>query len=410
MRARRSAVSPAAVVVMLVAASLLLRLPAVLGYAGPPAPHPFNVFEMGRVGAYSDIAHLYFRDRLWLSPTPYFDYRFEYPVLTGCLVWLASAVAGGGVASYLLVSAALLAACGGAAVLAIRRVDGANPWLLAAAPAVAFYGVLNWDLLGVALLAVALVLLQRGRDGPGGAVLALAVSAKLFPVVALPVALALRIAEGRRRAAAKLAGAFLAVTVAVNAPFAIDPAARGGLRDSWLYFFRFNESRPPRATIWKPLIHGHSNLITTPLLAAGIAAILVLAVRARGRPGGSLVAGSVASLLWLLAIAKVYSPQYAIWIFAALALVGAPIRLALAFAAIDTLVFITTFGPLYPGFGPFAPGGAPLEIQWAAYGLRQVLTVALAAWVVRERLLPSRDRAPFGAAVGLPRVARDRGP
>src|SRR2546423_489052 len=141
---------------------------------------------MARAGAYSDIAHLYFRDRLWLHPTPYFDYRFEYPVLTGCFVWLASAVAGGSLASYLLVSASLLAASGGAAVLAVRRVDGANPWLLAAAPAVAFYGVLNWDLFGVALLAIALVLLQRGRDGPGGAVLALAASAKLVSAAGAP--------------------------------------------------------------------------------------------------------------------------------------------------------------------------------------------------------------------------------
>jgi hypothetical protein len=222
-------------------------------------------------------------------------------------------------------------------------------------------------------------------------VLALSVAAKLFPIVVLPVVLALRAADRRWRSALWIAGTFAVVTVAVNAPAAIDPAGR--LRDSWLYFFRFNETRPPRATIWKPLIHDHSNLVTGPLLVAGIATIAILAVRGRARPGGSLIPASAATLLWLFATAKVYSPQYALWIFAALAVTGAPARLALAFGAVDLLVFTTTFGPLYPGFGPFAPGGVPLEIQWAAYGLRQLLTAALAVWVVRNRLLRDGDRA-----------------
>ncbi|MBV9212319.1 MAG: DUF2029 domain-containing protein [Actinobacteria bacterium] len=394
------------VAVLLVAISLLLRLPAVLGYGGPPAAHPFNVFEMAHVGAYSDIAHLYFRDRLWLDPTPYRDFRFEYPVLTGCFVWLASAVAGGGIATYVLLSAALLAACAAGAVVALRSLPGANPWIFAAAPALAFYGVLNWDLFGVVLMLFALVLIRRGRDAAGGMMLGLATAAKLFPAVALPVAVAIRLVEGRRIAAVRLACAFAGAFAVVNAPFALQ--ASGGLRASWLYFFRFNVERPPRATIWKPLVHAHSNLVTTPLLAAGLVAILVCAIRARHRPGDSMIAGSVASLLWLFGIAKVYSPQYAIWIFAALALVAAPARIVVAFAAIDALVAVTTFGPLYPGFGPFAPHGAPLELQWGAYGLRQVATVVLAAWVVRERLLPLREgrayRAGLSTTTGISRA------
>jgi hypothetical protein len=386
----------AAVAAGLIAAGVLLRLPAVLGYHGPAVPHPFNVYEMGRVGAYSDIAHLYFRDRLWTHPAPYVDYRFEYPVLTGAFVWLASLVHSG-VAAYFLASAALLLGLGVVAVRVLGRMDGTSPWLLAAAPALAFYGVLNWDLLGVCGLVVALWLFQRRRDVPASAVLALSVAAKLFPVVVLPVVLALRAADRRWRSAAWIAATFAAVTVAVNAPAAIAPG--GGIRESWLYFFRFSESRPPRATIWKPLVHDHANLASGPLLVAGLVAIAVLAVRTRRGHGGALIPASAASLLWVFATAKVYSPQYALWIFASLALVGAPMRLAIAFGLVDVLVFTTTFGPLYPGFGPFAPGGVPLEIQWAAYGARQLLTAALAVWVVRERLLRGRD-----STVAAPRL------
>ena len=77
MSAARAPWGPPLLAVLLVALSVLLRLPAVLGYAGPRVAHPFNLFEMAHVGAYSDIAHLYFRDRLWLHPSPYLDYRFD---------------------------------------------------------------------------------------------------------------------------------------------------------------------------------------------------------------------------------------------------------------------------------------------------------------------------------------------
>jgi glycosyl transferase family 87 len=395
-----------AVAAGLIGLGVCLRLRAVVGYGGPPLPHPFNLHEMARVGGYSDIAHLYFRDHLWSHPVPYFDYRFEYPVLTGAFVWLASA-AHGGVVTYFLVSSALLLTLGVASVWLLGRIDGANPWLLAAAPALAFYGVLNWDFIGVFLLLAALWLFHRERNTRAAAVLALGTAAKLLPVVVLPIVLALRAADRRWRDVVRIALTFAVVTAVVNLPVAIDPGAPSGVRPSWLYFFSFSGSRPPRATIWKPLVHGHSNLVTTPLLAVGLGAILVAAIRTRGRPGGSLVPASAASLLWVFGVAKVYSPQYALWIFAALAVIGVPWRLAIAFAVVDVLVFTTTFGPLYPGFGPFAPSGVPLELQWAAYGLRQALTVALAIWVWRDLL---RSRVGDAGARRAPPFDEDHRP
>jgi hypothetical protein len=383
---------PAAFVVAgaLVALSLLLRAP-VFGYHGPPRPHAMNLFLIDHAGSYSDIAHLYFRDRLWEGTAPYFDYQFEYPVLTGALVWLAS-LAGGSLGSYMLLSTAYMLCLGLLTVWALGKVDGANPWLFAFAPAVAFYAVLNWDLLGVFLLVAALLLFQRERDLPAAVVLALGTSAKLFPIVVLPVVVALRAADRGWRSAARIVAVFGVVTVAVNAPFAIDSH---GIRDSWLYFFRFTVERPPRATIWKPVLGHGADILATPLIVAGLATILVIALRNRRRPGGVLIAASTASLLWVFAMAKVYSPQYALWIFALLAIDGAPLTLAVAFAAVDILLFTTTFGPLYPGL--------PLHaVQWLADGLRQVVTAGLAVWVVRRQLLAE---TPAGAPPGRARAA-----
>jgi hypothetical protein len=363
----------------------LMRAPILFTYHGPPTAHGLNLALMAHVGAYSDISHLYFRDHLWQHPTPYLDFRFEYPVLTGLFVWVASFVHTS-VATYFLASVALLICLGLAAVWAIGRIDGSNPWLFAAAPALAFYATLNWDLLGICLLVLALLLFQRGRDGLGSAALALATWAKLFPIVVLPLIVALRVADRGWRSGARIAGIFLTTTLAVNAPFAITGGAAGPIRPNWSYFFTFSDQRPPRATIWQPVLGHSADLVSAPLFAAGFALIVVMAVRTRNRPGGSLIPASSAGLLWIFATAKVYSPQYALWVLTALAIDGVPVALAVAFGLVDLLIFATTFGPLYP-VGPLA-GGFPLVVQWGAYGLRQLVTAALAIWVVRRELSP----------------------
>jgi len=102
------------------------------------------------------------------------------------------------------------------------------------------------------------------------------------------------------------------------------------------------------------------------------------------RSGGALIPASSAALLWVFATAKVYSPQYSLWIFAALAIDGAPWVLAVGFALLDVLIFASTFGPLYP-VGPIA-SEFPLAIQWGAYALRQLVTAWFAIWMIRREL------------------------
>ena len=207
---RRGARPRTALLIALPAALILLgslmRAPVLLAYQGPLTAHALNVDLMAHVGAYSDISHLFFRDHIGAHPMPYFDFRFEYPVLTGLFVWVASFVHSS-VAAYFFSSTVLLLGLGLATVWVLSRINGANPWLFAAAPALALYGTLNWDLLGICLLVIALLLFQRGRDGFAAGGLALATCAKFFPIVVLPIVLALRLAEGRRRARRRLSRA-----------------------------------------------------------------------------------------------------------------------------------------------------------------------------------------------------------
>jgi len=228
-------------------------------------------------------------------PVPYVDDRIEYPVVLGFLLWLPS-FAPGGQFGFFLLSSLFLAACLLAALAALRRIPGTNVWLLAAAPALATYGLLNWDLVGIALLLGALALDR-------GSLLGLGVATKLFPAAGLP-ALA-----GRKWVPAA------AVAIAVNLPLAIVA------RDNWWWFFRFNSRRPPDFSIWNAL-HVTSVGVVNVLSLGVVAVAMLLALRAPSRLHG--VAFVIA--VWMT-VNKVSSPQYSLWVFAAAALVSAPWRI-----------------------------------------------------------------------------------
>ena len=249
-----------------------------------------------------------------------------------------------------LVSGALLLVLGLLAVWAIGRIRGSNPWILAAAPALALYASLNWDLLGIALFALAILLFQRDRDAP----------ARRRPRAggvgeALPRR---RPADRPRRAPGAGPPALGGVDrrdLRLGEPAGEPPLRAGPRRPSPDPRAAGRSSspsprpRPARATIWQPVLGHHADV------ARGAAV--------RGRPGGHrgargararatrtarIVPASTAGLLWLFATAKVYSPQYALWILAALAIDGVPVRLAVAFCVVDVLVFATTFGAAVP--------------------------------------------------------------
>jgi glycosyl transferase family 87 len=370
----------------LILLGVLPRL-AILGYHGSADQVAANSYLFGHFGAYSDITSLYFRDHLWQHPAPYFDYSLEYPVGIGAFVWLFGFLhtsAG----AYFLASAAALTCLGMLTVRVIQRIDGTKPLLFAATPALAFYGVLNWDLLGICLTALALLLFQRRRDALGGAALALAVVTKLFPLVILPVVMAVRVAERRWRSAAVTVAVFTAVTALVNAPAAVqfDPL---GLRPGWTYFVRFNRERPPEWTLWHTLdlARGATNVITAALLVAGVLAVVVMVIRMREHAATALIPSSVAVLMWFFAVNKVYSPQYALWTFAGLALLGGPTAAAIGFAALDVIIFTTVFAG-------FASGNMDNHWALAGYYPREVAAAALFGYILATRMRGAPNPEP----------------
>jgi Glycosyltransferase family 87 len=317
-------------------------------------------------------------------PLPYLEDRIEYPPLLGLALWLPSFVPGGPRA-YFTVGYLLLAACGLAAVALVARLPGASPWWLAATPALAYYGGLNWDLLPIALLVGAVAAFERRRHGLSGALVALGASAKLWPVSLVPSA-ALALARRRDgRSLARGAAAALVIFLMVNLPVALLAP------DAWSWFWRFNAGRGAENSIWEllrlsPALAPRASdpVFLDASTAALLAAAAVFAASCAYRAGQGLAARAVrlgtafVVVVWI-GTSKVWSPQYALWACAAGALAAAP---AWLFALHSVLAAVD----YHVAFEARASRGLihPLDAIYAGEEvLRFAGYVLLAAWIGR---------------------------
>jgi hypothetical protein len=343
-----------------------------------------------RTHAYSDLLAMT-GDRYLHGgrPLPYVEDRIEYPVLLGAALWAPSFLPGGQIVHF-TVSVVGLWLCLLAAIALLRRLPGASPWWLAGTPAIAYFGALNWDLIPIALLLGAVLAAERERPAAAGVLSALGVSAKLWPVALLPAAIGEL--AGRRRFAdlARAGGAFLAVTVAVNLPVAL--AAPG----NWAWFWRFNGARSAENSVWEvvgvkdPAV---LNVFAGAIVLAAAVAAAAMAYRSTSSSRARAVRlGTALVLVAWVATNKVWSPQYALYAFAAGALVAAPPWLFVALAAVSVVDHHLAF-EVRSGRGIFWF----FDVWYYAEELlRTAVYAAFAAWLVVQ--LRATGRAGGGAA------------
>jgi hypothetical protein len=316
-------------------------------------------------------------------PRPYLDDRIEYPVLLGLLLWLPHWAPGGALA-HLTITYLFLALCLLAALLALERTPGAQPLWLGATPALVLYAGLNWDLLPIALLALATLALARGREPAAGAWTGLGVAAKLFPgVLVLPALGAIAGAPSpwpaRVRRALRLGLPLAAAILAVNLPVALLAP------EAWAWFFRFNAQRGAENSLWSalhvpagPLLEA---LSTGPVLAASAFAAWAAARAARREGGGGRAVrlGAALALVVWIATNKIWSPQYALYGFLAGALAAAPLPL---FGVLSAASFLDYWAEFEVRGRRWEPAFRDLVFQPVNAG-RTVLWLALALFVGR---------------------------
>jgi len=192
----------------------------------------------------------------------------------------------------------------------------------------------RFDLWPVALVAAALAALVSGRLRLGHALLGLGVTAKLYPIVFVPLGVAFVWKRAGRREALTCLALALAVVAAVFAPFVI--LSPGGVWQS----LSVQLTRPLQVeSLGSALLlvghhvfglgvtgdtsHGSQNLagnaaewlaVVSTVLQAG-ALVWIWAAFARGRGDAeALVRSTAAALCAFIAFGKVLSPQFLIWL------------------------------------------------------------------------------------------------
>jgi uncharacterized membrane protein len=255
---------------------------------------------------------------------------------------------------------------------------GAKAELFAVAPTLALYGTMNWDLIPVALMMLAIVAFFRRRDSVAGALLGVGAAAKIFPAFVLIPLIGQRLHDEDRRGAVRLLVASVVGWLVLNVPFMI------AAPDGWSHFFRYSADRQAdHGTLWRvlcespvcPSAHAE-NVLSVAIIAAGTAWIWWrLARRSPAFPRWTM-AFPVLVLFFLAS--KVTSSQYILWIVPWFAMTAPTFRPYAAEQATEVLVYLTIFS--FFGTLNGEPGASYGVVAVALLLRASALIVCLAVW------------------------------
>ena len=274
-------------------------------------------------------------------------------------------------ALYYALTYAVLAVCALATIAIVGWLTGARIWYLAAAPGLFLYTGLNWDFAALATLALALLAYQGRRDVWGTIALVLAIWLKFFPLVFLAAIAIERLRTREWRSVATIGGIFIAGSVAINLPLALSNF------NNWAEFFILNASRRPEPSLWTllpSLSTAQVGIASSALLLGGGLVCVLLALRS---PVPVTLPLGGALLLWWLFSNKVYSPQYSLWVYFALAVVGTALPLWRAFVLYDLAYYYASFQILFTSTFAGSDDIGQLVAWQARYLLQPLVAVRL---------------------------------
>jgi len=376
-----------------------------------------------RTSCYNDVFALYFFRGLQDRVFPYIhgdgvmdtggDGDLEYPVVTGYFVGAIAQVVHGG-QEFFRANAAGLAAAGLAAagLLAALARDRRRVFFFALAPAVVLYAFHNWDLLAVAAMVGGLYAFRARADRTAGALLGLGAAAKLFPGLILP-ALALARWRQRGRPPVGMIAWAAGIFAAANLPVLLwNPTG-------WAFAWKFQSTRFPNfetswyflyrhlsglfgGSFWSDTYPRATSVLSGLLFAAG--ALLLLRAEAK-REHQRPYAAAFGLLVIFLLTAKVYSPQYSLWILPFFVLLRMPWYAFAAFAVTDAAVWFA-ISAYFLAAPPLSAGDPALRLTlteaavWVRYAV-----LAWLLWLSRRAEENVEDLPPQSNAVWPAREA-----
>lgn len=334
--------------------------------------------------------------------TPPGGQPLEYPVLTGVFMWIAALLATPlaellgsqpivaffdlnvlGLLVFLLVAVI-------ATALTVRQ----RPWdaaMVALAPTMILGATINWDLIPIALTALAMLAWARSKPGWAGVALGLAIAAKFYPVLLLGAVAILALRSGRWRPAFVVLGSTAATWIVVNVPFAIANA------EGWWYFYSFNSQRGVDfGSIWYaasvlglPAVPAEAlNTVATGTFLVAFLAIALLSLSIDRRPRLAQIAFLVVAAFVLSG--KVYSPQYVLWLVPLAAMARPRWRDFLIWQAGEVVYFVAIWWHL-AGYGVDDAKALPVEWYGVATFIHVAATVYFAVMVIRDVISPEHD-------------------
>jgi uncharacterized membrane protein len=309
---------------------------------------------------------------------------------------------------FVLVNAVGFGAMALLAVWLLSRVDRGRPWDAAAfalSPALVLTGLINWDLIAVALVAGALWSWSRDRPVLTGVLIGLGTAAKLYPLFLLGGLLVICLRQ-RRYGAFALATIWAAVTWAlVNLPAYLTGP------DEWQVFWSFNADRgADLGSVWLIIDQVRDSGVGVDTInqwswivfGAWCVGVLVIGLLAGRRTdhvprlaqlGFLIVAG-------FLLVNKVYSPQYVLWLLPLAVLARPRWRDQLIWQAGEVFYFCTVWWYLGGYLQP--AGGGDVGFYWVGIVVRMACELYLVAMVVRDMFLPHHDPTGERPPVTMP--------
>jgi len=263
---------------------------------------------------YSDIPALYGERGLDKGVWAYSNgaESVEYPVIQGAIMWFTAKVIPHGINNYFYGSALLLALLFIFISLLLFRIKPEFGYLLPLAPAAIASMYINWDLWAIATMLLAIYWFDRKAEVASAVALGIAVSTKFLPIFLLiPIA----IIFFRQEQIAKLFK-YLAITIttfaAINLPVALKTP------EGWWRFYDLNLNRGSDwGSVWYALSNlgldlTHQNYLSVLCLAIGLSALTIFLLQLRTPP--TLAHTAIFVMIIVMAVSKVYSPQYVLWL------------------------------------------------------------------------------------------------
>jgi hypothetical protein len=263
---------------------------------------------------YSDIPALYGERELdkgrWAYSSA--DNAVEYPVVQGAIMWVTAKVIPNGLDSYFYGNVLLLALLFLFISFITFKIKPEFAYLLPLAPAAVASLYINWDLWAIASMLLAIYLFDKKHEIPSAILLGISVSTKFLPIFLLiPIAL-IFFRQEKVGKFVKYSAISLATFIAINAPvFLTTP-------QGWWRFYSLNLNRGSDwGSIWYALSNlglnlTHQNYLSVLCLLIGLVALTIYLLQLTHTP--TLAHTALFVFIIVMAVSKVYSPQYVLWL------------------------------------------------------------------------------------------------